>query len=130
MSTIYAISPVNKIKVPVGNIDLKWKTATFYITEKRLFQKADSLGIDLNVFNRKAIQYCEFIQFNLWDNRKYRITRTDFEQNSWRYPPKETETAPRSSFTPKLMISEAKLKELSRRAKEQEDQSILLEALK
>ena len=130
MPTIYVLSPVNKLKVPIGNLDTRYRTATFYISEARYFKEAEAVGIDLNVFNRKAIQYCEFIQFNLWDNRKYRITRTDFTQNCWRYPPKETETAPRSSFTPKLMISEAKLKELSRRAKEQEDQSILLEALK
>ncbi len=132
--TIFAISPVNKIKVPVGNIDIRYRIATFYISEARFFKEAENtagaVGIDRNIFARKAIQFCDFIQFDLWDGRKYKITREDFEKNCWLYPPssKQGIKAPRSSFVPKLMVSLEKLKELDRENHTREEEEMIKQA--
>lgn len=131
MQTIFAISPINRIKVPVGNIDLRNRIATFYITEARFFKEAEAVGVDLNIFNRKAIQWCDYIQFNLWDDRRYKISRIDFEKNSWVYPPgsKPEYKARHSEFAPKLMVSLTRVKELNQRNKEKEDEEMLKEAM-
>jgi hypothetical protein len=122
MPTIFAISPVQKIRVPVGNIDRDWKTATFYISEKRLFQEGKSAGIDENIYRRKAVQYCEFVQFDLYSGEKYRISKEDFEKNSWVYPRQSAEKAPRSNFTPKRMIKIEKLEELAAKKPDKEEE--------
>jgi hypothetical protein len=119
--TIYATSPIQKIKIAVGQVDLAWKIATFYISESRMFQEGKSVGVDESVYRRKAIQWCEYVQFNLHDGQKYKISRQDFEQNSWVYPTPSNKKAPRGEFAPKRMIKLDKLKELAGRKISEEE---------
>ena len=115
MKPIFIKSPKNERKVLIGEIDLFTRTAYFYINEARHFQEADAIGIDLKVFNRKAVRWCEQIMFRLWDGRKIRILRQEFAQHSWIYPPGKSQDYKAASpgFVPKLMITIEKAEKLN-----------------
>ena len=119
---IYIKSPRNGRRVLIGETDISTKTAYFNISEARHFQEAESIGVDVNVFNRKAIQQCEQIMFQLWDNRKFRISRQDFARHSWIYPPGGSPEykAAAPDFVPKMMITIENAKKLNNWTKEAE----------
>lgn len=132
MQPIYIKSPRNKAKVLIGEIDIVSRMAYFYINEARHFQEADAIGIDLKVFNGKAIRWCDQLMFCLWDKRNIRISRQDFAQHSWVYPPgnnPDYKAAP-PSFVPKLMITMKMAEKLNTWTKEKRDEEMLKEAMK
>ena len=120
MESIFIKSPRNKAKVLIGEVDTFNRTAYFYINEARHFQEADAIGIDLSVFERKAVQWCEQIMFRIWDGRKIRISRQDFAQHSWVYPPGKNPDykAATPGFVPKMMITIEKAEKLNNWTKE------------
>jgi hypothetical protein len=129
MITLFVTSPINKNKVAVGAVDTRYKEAIFYISGKRYFAEADACGIDQNVYNRKAVQYCNHIRFDLWDGRIFKINRLDFEANCWIYQKTKSEKAPRGKFTPKLMIGVTKLQELHKKNAEEEAEQMVKDAV-
>ena len=131
MQPIFIKSPRNGAKVLIGEIDIFEKTAYFYINEARHFQEANAVGIDLKVFNRKAVQWCDQLMFRLWDNREFRISRQDFAQHSWIYPPGSNPDYKAASpgFVPKLMITIKMAEKLNNWTKEKRDEELLREAM-
>ena len=124
---IFSTSPINKIKVIVGWFDVFNHEATFEITEKRFFKEAGAVGIDENVFKRKTLNFCNTLVFKMWTGEIYRISKKDFMERCWIYPPgsKKEYKANRSGFIPKLMITEKNLKELNKKRAEKENEEIL-----
>ena len=118
-------SPISKTRVKIGHIDIRSREATFWINQSRFFREAECIGIDQNVFNRKGMEWCRKITFQLWDGRVFRISKTDFERESWLYPKRQSEEykAHKPDFQPKYMISlevAAKLNKLNKEAEELE----------
>jgi hypothetical protein len=132
MTPLYAISPVNKIRVIVGWTDTFSRTAVFEITQKRFFFQAESgqgaAGIDKDIFNRKAVNYCEHLIFKFWDGRKFKISKADFLAHCWSYPPLENRGYKANSgvFKPKLMISLSNLENYQEKPLSKDEESQLL----
>lgn len=132
MEPIYIISPRNKAKVSIGSIDFFRRIAHFKITEKRYFREADAFGIDLKVFNRKSIRWCEQFIFEFWDRRKFQISSEDFLSRAWVYPPGTNPNYKAASpdFVPKLVITMEVARKLNTWSREKEEEEILKEAMK
>jgi len=131
MTPIYTISPVNKIKVIVGRVDLINSVAIFDITRERYFAEADACGLDLRNYNQKAVRYCRFIQFNLWDGRRFKMAKEDFEKKCFLYPPgdKSDYKANNSVFKRKLMITLESAAKLSQDNREKADEEMVKAAM-
>lgn len=125
MAIIYAISPKNKLKIKIGEVNNR--TAMFYITEKRYFQEADAIGIDADIFEKKILQWCVKVVFKLWDGRHYKIRMEDFKRFSWLYPAKDSPEykANLAVFEPKLVMSIEKMKELDKINHKEESEEML-----
>ncbi len=132
MEPISITSPRNKAKVMIGEMDYLNRTAYFYITEKRYFKEANAIGIDLKVFNRKSVRWCNQFIFELWDKRKFKISREDFVKNAWIYPPGANPDykAAFPDFVPKLVITIETAEKLNTWSKEEEGEEILKAALR
>ena len=122
---IFAKGPINKVKVMVGEIDMMTRTATFFITEKRVFKEANAFGIDKDVFKRKSIRWCQNFIFKFEDGSKIGLTREEFVKNAWLYPYKNDPDfkAPADVFKPKLVLTLGKIREIiKKRKKETQDE--------
>ena len=130
--TLYAISPKNKVKVPVGVADLNRREAIFPISQARFFQEANCFGRDEKILPKKAIDWCWAYTFNLWDGRTYKVSRSDFMGYCWRYPRRDDKDyrANPGNFCPKLVISVDVAEMLNRRQKEEADKEMVIEAMK
>ena len=127
MEAIYIKSPRNGAKVMIGEIDFMTRIAYFTITEPRFFREANAFGVDLKVFNRKSIRWCNDFIFDLWDGRRFKIPNSEFVKNAWCYPPaqKEGYKALAPDFTPKLVIGVDVAAKLNTWDKEKEDEKIV-----
>ena len=114
MTPIFIKSQINKFKVMIGEIDMMARTATFFITKKRVFREANAFGIDKDVFNRKSVRWCQNLIFKFDDGSKICLTQEEFIKNAWLYPYKNDPDfkAPVDVFKPKLVITEEKVQEI------------------
>ena len=106
---------------------MRYQTAIFWISEGRFFKEATAVGVDADILRRKSIQFCQFFQFDLYDGRKFKVARVDFERESWIYPPGEDShyKANRSEFVQKRMLALEKVIQLHNQNRERESLEIL-----
>ena len=123
---IYSTSLGGK-RVIVGKVDYSNRVAVFEITQKRYFAEANAIGIDANVFKRKAVQWCKRIIFKMWTGEVYEILTEDFRYNAWFYPPKHNPDykAYRGVFKQKLVLTIPKVEELAKKARKAKEEEIL-----
>ncbi|HEB13352.1 MAG TPA: hypothetical protein ENI13_00045 [candidate division CPR3 bacterium] len=130
-----AKSPNGK-SVVVGRVekDLSLnKVAVLYISENRFFKQAAGLtgamGIDENLLPK--IESTHFIEFLLWDNRRFRIRTQDFILRSWTYPPKDDSEYKAHSgvFKPKKVLELNKIIELAKDLIEEESRQNVINAM-
>lgn len=124
MAVIFIKSQIKGVKIPIGEIDYYRKIATFIINKPRFFQKANSFGIDADVFSRKSIEFCTTFVFKFWDKRKIALTRMEFMENAWLYPNRDDPEylANKSVFKPKLVIGLDKAEEIVKKRTPQTDE--------
>ncbi len=115
MGTLFIKSKINKLKIAVGEIDYSMRTATFPITEKRIFHEANHFGIDAKLFEQVDLKFnVDMFIFRFEMGRDMWIDKQKFLENSWIYPKIDNKAyvANSSNFEPKRVIDFEKARKI------------------